>query len=567
MENADFLPNDLAECHRLLLAAHKQSVELEQRAASSEQQAAELNRVLDETSASHQELRESHKATLEELAWYKRWVHGRRGERVADADGQQHLFDLAPPDEGELPAEAESSESAHNVTGHSRRRRRELDLSRLPHFRHELDLLDDEKLCQCCQRAKDRIGEDVTTIVEYVPSKLEVHEHVRPKYACRYCKDGVSSPPPPERPIARGIAGPGLIAQIVVGKFGDHLPLYRQEDIFVRHGVHLARSTLCDWVSAAADLLEPLYNLQRKLVLESAVMWTDDTPVKVLAGGEEGSRLGRFWTYVGDDEHPYSVYDFTMSRRRDGPQTFLQGFRGYLQADAYGGYDAIFLDSGSDITEVACWAHARRKFFDARANYPREAHQTLEWIQQLYDIEDRGRELSANLRCELRRAEANPILDRIDAYLKKLTLTALPKSALAKAVTYARNQWDALRCYTTDGRLTIDNNTAERTLRHQAIGRKNWLFIGSENAGPRAAILYSIMAGAKRHRIEPWSYVRELLMRLPADDSQLQDLLPDHWAASHPESVLTHRLEESRNKASAKKLRRQQRRRAARSNS
>ncbi len=171
------------------------------------------------------------------------------------------------------------------------------------------------------------------------------------------------------------------------------------------------------------------------------------------------------------------------------------------------------------------------------------------------------------MRCELRRAEANPILDRIDAYLKKLTLTVLPKSALAKAVTYARNQWDALRCYTTDGRLTIDNNTAERTLRHQAIGRKNWLFIGSENAGPRAAILYSIMAGAKRHRIEPWSYVRELLMRLQADDSQLEDLLPDHWATSHPESVLTHRLEESRNKASAKKLRRQQRRRAARSNS
>ncbi|MEO2015954.1 MAG: IS66 family transposase, partial [Fuerstiella sp.] len=237
---------------------------------------------------------------------------------------------------------------------------------------------------------------------------------------------------------------------------------------------------------------------------------------KVLAGGDEGSRLGRFWTYVGDDEHPYSVYNFTMSRRRDGPQSFLQGFRGYLQADAYGGYDAIFLNSGSDITEVACWAHARRKFFDARANYPREAHQTLEWIQQLYDIEDRGRELSAEMRCELRRAEANPILDRIDAYLKMLTLTLLPKSALAKAVTYARNQWNALRCYTTDGRLTIDNNTAERTLRHQAIGRKNWLFIGSENAGPCAAILYSIMAGAKRHRIEPWSYVRELLMRLQA---------------------------------------------------
>ncbi|HIK92158.1 MAG TPA: hypothetical protein EYG03_09290 [Planctomycetes bacterium] len=196
------------------------------------------------------------------------------------------------------------------------------------------------------------------------PIRLMTHEirSIKSKRFVGICRGGT------------GVAGPGLIAQVVVGKFGDHLPLYRQEDIFVRHGLHLARSTLCDGVSAAADLLEPLYNLQRKLVLESAVMWTDDTPVKVLAGGDEGSRLGRFWTYVGDDEHPYSVYDFTMSRRRDGPQTFLQGFRGYLQADAYGGYDAIFLNSGSDITEVACWAHARRKFFDARANYPREAH-------------------------------------------------------------------------------------------------------------------------------------------------------------------------------------------------
>jgi hypothetical protein len=392
-----------------------------------------------------------------------------------------------------------------------------------------------------------------------VPSKLEVHEHVRPKYACRYCKNGVSSPPPPQRPIARGIAGPGLIAQIVVSKFGDHLPLYRLEDIFVRHGLHLARSTLCDWVSAAAQLLEPLCKLQRQLALESAVMWTDDTPVTVLTGGEEGSRQGRFWTYIGDNEYPYSVYDFTMSRGRDGPQKFLKSFRGYLHADAYAGYDAIFLGSDSKIIEVACWAHARRKFFDARKNYPREAHQVLEWIEQLYDIEDRARELSAEARCKARCAEANPVLDQLEVLLAKLALRVLPKSALSKAVTYARNQWDALRCYTTDGRLTIDNNVSERTLRHQAIGRKNWLFLGSKNAGPRAAVLYTILAGAKRHRLEPWTYVRELLMRLHADDARLEEMLPDHWAAAHPEAVLTHRLEESRQKASRQRDRRRRR--------
>ena len=373
------------------------------------------------------------------------------------------------------------------MTGHTRRRRRrrELDLSHLPHHRHEHDLLPAEKVCGCCGRDKDRIGEDVTTVLEYVPSKLEVHEHARAKYACRYCQDGVSSPPPPERPIARGIAGPGLIAQIVVRKFGDHLPLYRQEDIFVRHGLHIARSTLCDWVAMAANLLKPLYDLQRRLVVQSSVMWTDDTPVKVLMGGDEGSRQGRFWTYVGDDAHPYSVYDFTMSRSRDGPAQFLADFRGYLHADAYAGYDAIYLGSQSQIIEVACWAHARRKFFDARRNYPRQAHQVLEWVGQLYDIEDRARELSAAARHELRRTESEAVLDKLEGYLAELASTLLPKSALAKAVTYARNQWEALRCYTSDGRLTIDNNVSEQILRHQAIGRKNWLFLGSEDAGPR----------------------------------------------------------------------------------
>ena len=567
MDRADSLPTDLAECHRLLLAAYKQAMQLERRATESAQRVAELDRVLDATSASYEELQHEHASTLEELGWYKRWVHGRRRERIIEAKSQQHLFDLTPPGAAEVPAPLDSREARQEVAGHSRRRscQRELDLSSLPHHRHEQDLPDAEKICSCCRRAKDRIGEEVTRILEYVPSKLEVHEHVRPKYACRYCKDGVSSPPPPERPIARGIAGPGLIAQIVVSKFGDHLPLYRQEDIFTRHGLHLSRSTLCDWVSAAADLFRPLYELQRRLMLQSAVLWTDDTPVTVLVGGEEGSRQGRFWTYVGDDEHPYSVYDFTMSRGRDGPQRFLRDFRGYLHADAYAGYDGVFLGSGSEIVEVACWAHARRKFFDARTSSPREAHQVLDWIGQLYDIEDRARPLTVAARRELRAAEAVPVLDRLDVYLVQLASHALPKSALAKAVTYARNQWNALRSYTQDGRLTIDNNTSERTLRHQAIGRKNWLFLGSQAAGPRAAVLYTILAGAKRHRIESWAYVRELLMRLHADDERLEDMLPDHWAAQHPESVLTYRLEESRNKAAITRDRRSRRRAQAKS--
>ncbi len=230
-----------------------------------------------------------------------------------------------------------------------------------------------------------------------------------------------------------------------------------------------------------------------------------------------------FWAYLGDAKHPYSVYDFTHRRTRDGPMRFLENYSGYLHADAYTGYDAMFLDVGSGVIEVACWSHARRKFFDAVQGYPREAHQVLEWIWQLSDLEDRARELSVEARRALRFAESNPVLDKIEAYLAELARDVLPKSHLAKAVTYARNQWEALRRDTQDGRLTMDNNVSERTLRHQAVGRKNGLFLGSEAAGPRAAVLYTVLAGAKRHRIDPWAYVHDLLLRLHADDTRLEE--------------------------------------------
>lgn len=577
MNDTNAMPLDVNECHRLLWAAYQQTVELEQglarsqqqlttsqqQLAAAQQQVSELNRVLDETAASYAQLQEEHQATREELALYKRWIFGRRGERRQDGEGQQYLFDMGvPAAEMVTDPAAEPPPSSPEVTVAARRHRREkrqLDLSKLPHHRHEHDLSPEEKCCADCGRDKDRIGEDVTTVLEYVPSKLEVHEHVRPKYACRYCKNGVSSPPPPPRPLKRGLAGPGLLAQVIVDKYGDHLPLYRQEDIFTRHGLYLARSTLCDWVMDAATLLKPLYDLQKTLLLQAEVLWTDDTTVTLL-GGDAGSCQGRYWTYIGADQHPYSVYDFTRSRQRDGPQTFLKTFCGYLHADAYAGYDAIYLGTDAKVLEVACWGHARRKFYEARSNYPRPAHQVLEWIRQLYDIEDRARSLSNEARRVLRVAAANPVLDKIEAYLPELAVTLPPKCALAKAVTYARNQWQALRRYSSDGRLTIDNNISEHTLRQQAIGRKNWLFVGSEQAGEKSAILYTILAGAKRHYLEPWAYVRDVLLRLNAAAASVEDLLPDRWAATHPEHQLTHRLEESRRKAAAQQARRQHRR-------
>ena len=568
------LPTDVTECHRLLLGAFKQSVQFEQqvadvkrratqaerRVAESEQQVAELTRVLDETAASYQELQQEHTATLDELAWYKRWTFGRRRERFTEGEGQGHLFELDSPLANESQASTTPDPDAGiEVKDHRRRKKRQIDWDKLHQIRHEHDLEPEEKVCSCCGRPMDCIGEDITRELEYQRPKLEAHIHVRPKYACRRCKHGVSAAPLPPRPIPGGIAGPGLITEVLVGKFGDHLPLYRLEDILTRHGVYLSRSTLCGWVKAAAYLFQPLYDLQLQRVLQSSVMWTDDTHVTVL-GGRERSFKGYFWTYIGDQKYPYSVYDFTTSRSRDGPASFLERYSGYLHADAYTGYDAMFLDIGSDVIEVACWAHARRKFFDAVGNYPRESHQVLEWIRQLYDIEDRAHEWSVDARLELRVSEAIPVLDKMEAYLTELAPKALPKTAWGKAVTYARNQWEALRRYTEDGRLTIDNNISERTLRHQAIGRKNWLFLGNESAGPRAAVLYTILAGAKRHRIEPWVYVRDLLLRLNADDPRLEEMLPDRWAADHPEAILNHRLEESRAKAIRTRARRAHRR-------
>ncbi|MFV1969194.1 MAG: IS66 family transposase [Pirellulaceae bacterium] len=569
------LPTDIAECHRLLLAAFKQSVQLEQQvsdaklqaerqAAESAQRVEELERVLDETATTYQELQQTHAVTLEELDWYKRWTFGRRRERFTDGEGQGHLFELDSPlaDESQESATPDA-ESGSEVKSYQRRKKRKIDWDKLRQIRHDHDLKPEEQLCSCCNRQMDRIGEDVTRELEFEPAKLEAHIHVRPKYACRRCKQGVSAAALPPRPIPGGIAGPGLITEVVVGKFGDHLPLYRLEDILTRYGVYFSRSTLCDWVKAAAHLFRPLYELQRHRVLQSAVMWTDDTRVTVL-GGKEGSFKGYFWTYIGDDGHPYSVYDFSNNRTRAGPMSFLESYSGYLHADAYTGYDAMFSGIGSSVLEVACWAHTRRRFFNAVGNAPRQAHQVGEWIRQLYKIEHRAHDVSIEARRALRAAEAVPVLDKIETYLDELAPRALPKSALAKAVTYARNQWTALRRYTEDGRLTIDNNISERTLRHQAIGRKNWLFLGSEAAGPRAAVLYTILAGAKRHRIEPWTYVRDILLRLHADDQCLEDLLPHRWAAAHPEASLNHRLEESRTKAIRNRARHAHRRKQSR---
>jgi transposase len=361
----------------------------------------------------------------------------------------------------------------------------------------------------------------------------------------------------PPQAIEKGLAGPGLLAALVLGKFGDHLPGYRLEDILSRQGVEIRRSTIYDWLSAAADLAGPLVERMEQLVLKSKVIHTDDTQVKLIDTSLHGTRLARFWAYVGDPDHPYIVYDFTEDRKRDGPRQFLKGFRGYLQADAYGGYDGIYLDSAGAIVEVACWAHCRRYWWKAREQDIDRAHYVLAVIGRLYEVERAAREVDAATRANLRIEHATPLLTGLKSWLDEQQF--LPKSLIGQAATYTRNQWEALNRYLEDGDLSIDNNVSERAVKPVAIGRKAWLFVGSPPAGRRAAVLMSLIASCKDNRVEPWAYLRDLFTRLPLTSPPseqiagvLESFLPDRWLIAHPQhrwNIADRRAEERLAKA------------------
>jgi hypothetical protein len=330
----------------------------------------------------------------------------------------------------------------------------------------------------------------------------------------------------PPRPIEKGVPGPGLLAHVAVSKFEDHLPLNRQEKIFKRKGLRIARSALCDWVAATAAILEPVYKAMVNEVRSSRILHTDDTPVPVLDRSLERTRTARLWVYVGDREHPFTVFDYTTSRRRDGPAEFLKDYRGYLQADAYGGYDGIY--AGGDVIEVACWAHTRRKFFEARTSDPARAHAALVWIKELYKVEHEARELSAEERKGLRQERSKPVLVSFREWLEAEQAKVLPKSPMGMAISYALSNRVALERYTENGDLDPDNNEAEREIRPVAVGRKNWLFCGSDNGGRTAAILMSICASCRRHDVDPWAYMRDVLVRVSVEPaSRIRELLPD----------------------------------------
>jgi transposase len=397
----------------------------------------------------------------------------------------------------------------------------------LPRVRHVHELTEAEQLCPCCHAPRTKIGEDISEQLEYVPASLFVIQHVHPKYACAKCRDGVATAAKPAQPIDKGLPGPGLLAHIAVSKYLDHLPLHRQERILTRHGVRLGRSTLCDWMQAVADLARPLVALMRAEILSSHVIQTDDTPVDVLDRdlGKRKTRTGRLWVYRGDAEQPHTVFDYTPNHTRAGPAAWLGEYRGSLQCDAYSGYDELFR-TRRDLVEVGCWAHARRYFFESQDSDPVRARLALLTIGKLYEVERQAhahdhqraeQNLPADFaqRFALRQSTARPVLNEFHAQLETWQRDALPQSPLGKAVQYARHQWTALGRYVDDAALAIDNNAAERDLRAVAIGRKNWLFCGSDRGGHTAAVLFSLCATCQRHCVEPFAYLRDLLTRWP----------------------------------------------------
>jgi transposase len=556
MERLDQIPDDLPACQEMLRGVLDRLRDMECRLA-------DLERQLDETCTTTVDLQRSYDCLKEQYLALKRLLYGPRRERLAAAPGQQYLFDddaapsitpeLADPPPGEEPAQQKEKR------GHGRRQ----IPAHLPRTEVLHDVPPEAQTCDC-GREKVKIGEDTTEQLDYVPGRVLVFRHIYPKYACPCCKDGVTSAPTAASPIERCMAGPGLLAYVVVNKFSDHLPTYRQQDVFARHGIFLARSTLCDWLAQCALGLRPLVDLMRERVVLSLVINADETPVSVLDPTMDSTRTGYFWVYVGSGKHPYTVYDYRDSRCRDGPAKVLKGFRGYLQTDAYASYESVVGESNGRIMPVGCWAHARREFYDARLNEPRGAHYVIGLVGQLYDIEDEIRLQNPEARLAARQERSVPILDRLEVFLREQRDSALPKSQYGKAIAYALNHWPQLRRFTESPVLEIDNNIAERTLRLCAIGRKNWLFVGSDRGGETAATCLSILAGAKRHRIEPFAYVRDLLVAISASEVDWNSLLPDAWIAAHPEHFLHYRRDEAEAAAQSRRRRRADRRARAR---
>ncbi len=388
------------------------------------------------------------------------------------------------------------------------------------------DLNEAEKHCDGCGKDLRFIGEETSERYEYIPASIKVIEDVRRKYACD-CT--VKAAEKPAQPIEKSTAGASMLAQVIVSKYADHQPLHRQERIYQRQGVWVSRKTMGGWLPTVAELVQPLYEAAKKVLFESKVIGTDDTGVKVLDRKLPFARTGRIWPYVGDGQHPVVLYDYTPTRGRDGPAKFLEGYQGFLQADAYVVYDAFF-KRARGLTEVGCMMHARRYFYKALESDQQRMGKALHLIARLYGIEDRAKGLTGDERFQLRQRLSIPVMAKLHQYLEKIREEVLPKSPEAKAVRYALNQWTALSRFLEDGDLEIDNGATERANRDVAIGRGNWTFFGSDNGGKTAAVLLSFIAMCKRNAVEPFAWFRDVLSRIAQHPVlRIDELLPHNW--------------------------------------
>ena len=472
-----------------------------------------------------------------ELLRYKKWYYGPRADRLQSEGelaqlllGFADTLDRKPINPDDVPAHAEPDEELRRVK--RRKGRRNLaNFENLPVTTHVYELGAEERACPCCGVERNEIGQQESWQIEHIPGRFERIHHVRKKYACPACETNGDNPrmetaARPETAIDKGLAGPGLLAYIVTSKFAEYAPLYRLEDIFARQGFEISRATQSVWCGDVADFVEPLYELMADKVRASHVVATDDTVMPMLS--KEKCANARMWVYVGDDTHPYNVFDFTLNRGRDGPKYFLKDYNQVLLADGYGGYNGVV--AGNGIVRAGCWAHLRRKIIDAEKTAPEMACEAIESVRALYAVEKQAKDISAQARLRLRLEQSAPVLTTLREKLLAWKAQLLPKHPMAEAINYALSQWEELSVFCADGAVPIDNNVSEREMKRIILNRKNSLFVGNPRGGRTAAILAGLTSTCRRHDIDPQIYLTQLLANLPAaHDCDLSAWLPDRW--------------------------------------
>lgn len=512
------LPDDVDALRELIVAnqlKHTEAINQERISHSAK---------LKEAAAKNQTLQQHIVVLEQQLAALRRARFGKQSEKLDEHIHQLELMIEDLETTLALPPEAEPE-----ALPQKRKRRARKPLPKnLPRETIEYGKLD---RCEQCGNTLSLIGEDISEQLEYVPASFRIIQHVRPKYSCGCC-DCIVQAPAPSRPIARSYAGPGLLSHVAIAKYCDHLPLYRQSQIYSREGVELERSTLADWVGQMCHLLRPLNQALQTYVLEASKLHGDDTPVPVLQPGRKSTKLGRLWGYLrddrpaGSDAAPAVWFSYSPDRKGKWPAEHLATYSGTLQADGYAGYNALY--ATGRIQEAACWAHVRRKFYEIDQVQPDSfATEVLHAIAKLYAVEKTISGQSPEQRASIRQARAGPVLEHLKQQLQT-TLGQVPKKLpLAKAIHYALTRWDALVHYVDDGTIEIDNNPIERQIRPVALGRKNYMFAGSDAGGERAAMMYSLINTAKLNGVEPEAYMTHVLSVI-ADHpvNQVDELLP-----------------------------------------